>query len=171
MITSTLNRATTGKALAIVFVLAALTAALALAPSPSYASATFTVNSTEDHDDAILGRDGCYTGYTVKGAGGGQVPECTLRAAISEANYTTGADAINFAILGSDVKTIAPETALPTVTEAVTINGYTQPGARPNARAVGNDAALKVELSGASTPDVSGLLSRGCCPARRQGHE
>jgi hypothetical protein len=100
--------------------------------------------------------------------------QSTLGAAISQDNYADtnpGADTINFAIPESGAKTIAPESALPKITEALTINGYTQPGAHPNAKAVGNDAALKVELSGASTPDVSGLLSRGCCPARRQGHE
>jgi hypothetical protein len=45
---------------------------------PAHASTTFIVNSTADHADAILGVDGCDTGYTVTGAGGQQVPECML---------------------------------------------------------------------------------------------
>ena len=84
--------------------------------------------------------------------------ECTLRAAMEQANYTPGADAINFAIPGSGVKSIAPESALPTITEAVTINGYSQPGAQPNTKAVGSDAVLKIELNGADVPDGDGLV-------------
>jgi hypothetical protein len=38
--------------------------------------------------------------------------------------------------------------ALPAITEQVSINGYTQPGSSPNTKAVGNDAVLKIELSG-----------------------
>src|SRR5215204_3643162 len=149
MITSTQNRATTGKLLALTILLAA---------KPSYASTTFTVNSTADHADAILGIDACDTGYTVTGAGGTPVPECTLRAALNEANYTSGAEVINFAIPSSGVKTIAPDSELPTITEAVSINGYTQPGASPNTRAVGSDAVLKIELDGAGVPDGEGLV-------------
>src|SRR5215212_11280547 len=152
MITSTQNRVTTGKLLALAFLLAAIAASLVLAAKPAHASTTFTVNSTADHADAILGIDGCFTGYTVDGAGGAKVPECTLRAALNEANYTSGADTINFAIPGSGVKTIAPESEFPTITGPVTINGYSQPGTQPNQKAVGSDAVLKIELSGVSVP-------------------
>ena len=157
MITSTQNRVTKGKVLAIAVLLAALLASLMLAAKPSHATTTFTVNSTADYADATPAVPSCDTGNTVPGAGGEPEVECTLRAAIQQANYTSGADTINFAIPGSDVKTIAPATALPTITEAVTINGYTQPGAQPNAKAVGSDAILKVELSGASTQGADGL--------------
>ena len=44
---------------------------------------------------------------------------------------------------------IVPVTALPKITEAVSINGYSQPGARPNQKAVGSDAVLGIGLSGA----------------------
>jgi hypothetical protein len=78
--------------------------------------------------------------------------QCTLRAAIQQANATAGADAINFNIPGTGVKTIAVGATglgdLPTITDPVTINGYTQPGASPNTKAVGNDAVLKIELTG-----------------------
>ena len=47
---------------------------------------------------------------------------CTLRAAIQEANAHPGADAIHFDIPGSGPHTIAPDPALPTVTEPVTID-------------------------------------------------
>jgi CSLREA domain-containing protein len=152
MITSTPNRATRGRGLALAFLVAALVASLMLAAGPAQASTTFTVNSTADHSDQNLDIGACDTGYTVKGAGGEQVPECTLRAAIEQANYTPGTDTMNFNIPDGGVQTIAPESALSTITQPVTINGYSQPGAHPNTRAVGSDADLKIELSGASAP-------------------
>ena len=82
----------------------------------------------------------------------------SLRQAILSANAAPGADEIQFNIPGSGVQTIAPLSALPTITEAVTIDGYSQPGASPNTLATGNNAVLQVELSGASAPaGTSGL--------------
>ena len=85
-----------------------------------------------------------------------------MRAAIQQANATAGADTINFAIPGTGVKTIAVGAAglgaLPTITDPVTINGYTQPGASPNTKVVGNDAVLKIELNGANVNSGDGLL-------------
>jgi hypothetical protein len=46
------------------------------------------------------------------------------------------------------VATISPQSQLPTITHQVKINGYSQPGASPNTRAVGDEASLKVELDG-----------------------
>jgi len=134
MMTTTQYRATTGKLLAIAFLLASLAASLVLAAKPSYASTTFTVKNTND-----------------TGAG-------SLRQAMFDANVTPGADVIDFDIPGTGVKTIAPASPLPVITGPVTINGYTQTGAHPNTRAVGSDALLKIELSGASAPpDADGL--------------
>lgn len=59
-------------------------ALLALAPASAHA-ATFTVNSTGDQTDVTPGNGVCAT------AGG----QCTLRAAIVEANNLMGADTIN----------------------------------------------------------------------------
>jgi hypothetical protein len=157
MITSTRIRATIGNLLAMAFLLAAIAASLMLTATPAQATTTFTVNSTANHIDQNLAAAACDTGYTVTGAGGEPENECTLRAAIEQANYTPGADTINFNIPGSDVKTIAPTTALPKITEAVTINGYSQPGSHPNTKAIGSDALLKIELSGASSSGGDGL--------------
>jgi CSLREA domain-containing protein len=148
MITPTSNRATVGKVLVIAVLLAAIAACLGLASGPAYASTTFYVNSVADHADANLGVTACDTGYVVERDGGGQEAECTLRAAIEQANYTPGADTVKFAIPGGGVKTIAPASDLPRIAEALTVDGYTQPGASPNTRAVGSDAVLKIELRG-----------------------
>ena len=82
----------------------------------------------------------------------------SLRAAITFANANPGADAISFAIPGAGVHTITPITALPTITDPVTIDGYTQPGAMAFDPATGTEPVLLIALSGASVGgDVSGL--------------
>ncbi|HET6262933.1 MAG TPA: right-handed parallel beta-helix repeat-containing protein, partial [Chloroflexia bacterium] len=78
-----------------------------------------------------------------------------------------GSDTINFNIGGSSsVKTIAPARPLPTITESVTIDGYSQGSAttttsddaRENTLAEGNDAVLKVQLNGANAGPAHGLV-------------
>ena len=51
----------------------------------------------------------------------------SLRQAILDSNAATGTDIIAFSV-GSGVVTIAPLTALPVLTDPVTIDGATQPG-------------------------------------------
>ena len=82
------------------FATAASQLAVALTTSPS----TFVVTNTGD-----------------SGAG-------SLRQAILDANAHPGADRIEFNIPGSGFHTITPLTALPTISDPVTIAGSTQPG-------------------------------------------
>ncbi|MBA3472257.1 MAG: Ig-like domain-containing protein [Rubrobacter sp.] len=146
MIVKKTEREAKGKALASsLLLLALMTACLLLTAKPAHAE-TFAVNSTGDAGDQSRGNGFCNTApFQV-----GTEPECTLRAAIEEANATTAADTISFNIGGSGVKTISPASELPRITEAVTIDGYSEPGARPNTLNTGTDAALKIELSGAN---------------------
>jgi CSLREA domain-containing protein len=132
------------RALAAGLLVAGMMAAVSLMPAPpADAATTFTVNLTADTPDANLSNAACDVNPTASGK------QCTLRAAIEQANATAGADTIRFAIPGTTgVKTISPASALPGITEQVTIDGYTQTGAHPNTRAVGNDAALKIQLNG-----------------------
>jgi CSLREA domain-containing protein len=111
---------------------ALVAASLLLTARPAHAN-TFIVNTTSDSGDGAC-----------------TLSECTLREAIDAANDRTGADTINFNILGSGVHTIAPSTGLPGITDPVVIDGYSQPGTKPNTLITGNDAILKIELSGAS---------------------
>src|ERR1043165_4028411 len=74
----------------------------------------------------------------------------SLRKAIVDANGNAGQDLIDFQIPGAGVKTISPLTPLPVITDSVTIDGYTQPGASPNTLATGNNAVLLIELDGSS---------------------
>jgi hypothetical protein len=84
-----------------------------------------------------------------------------LRAAIEQANATAGPDTIGFNILGNEVQTIVVNCSglgpLPTIEDQVTIDGYTQPEAHPNTKAVGDDTSLKVELTQTNLTDGIGL--------------
>ena len=133
MMRLTQNRVAASGVLALGVLLALIAAFMLQAAKPAYASSTFTVTNTNN-----------------SGAG-------SLRQAILDANATTTEDMIQFNIPGGGVKTIAPATELPQITSPVTIDGYTQPGAQPNTKAVGSDAVLKVELSGGSAPSGTGL--------------
>ena len=95
----------------------AVTVVFALLPAWAAHAATLTVNSTGDAADANTGDGFC------DAVGGG----CTLRAAIQQANAVAGADTIEF-LIDSGAQTISPSSALPAITEAVTIDGTTQPG-------------------------------------------
>ncbi len=101
--------------------------AVAMAAARSSFASTFTVTNTND-----------------SGAG-------SLRQAILDANASMGLDTIDFDIPGAGVHTIAPTSALPSVTDPVIIDGYTQPGSSPNTLAVGDDAVLQIEIDGTST--------------------
>ena len=50
------------------------------------------------------------------------------------------------------VHVIAPTSDLPSITDPVTIDGYTQPGSAPNTLSQGTNAKLLIELSGAKEP-------------------
>jgi hypothetical protein len=137
-----------------------LAACLLLTASPAYAK-TFTVNTKVDSGDQKPGDGKCFTGQSLALIG----PECTLRAAIMEANEFAGADTIAFNInfLGTGLRTIevgkTGNGTLPTITKAVTIDGYTQGGATENTltQPGKTDAALKIELDGTNAGLSPGL--------------
>ena len=83
----------------------------------------------------------------------------SLRQAMTDANANPGADTIQFNIVGSGVHTIAPTSALPTITGPVTIDGYTQPGSAPNSRPTGQglDTVLRIEIDGTSAGAGAGF--------------
>ena len=78
------------------------------------------VNSHEDRADATPGDGSCDTGERV-----GRKPECTLRAAIEEANGSARPDRITFRIDGSP-KIALEAGPLPAVTGPTVIDGATQ---------------------------------------------
>jgi len=74
----------------------------------------------------------------------------TLRQAILDANANAGPDTIAFNVTGTGPHTIAPTSALPDITEALTIDGYTQTGASPNTNPTnqGLNTVLQIVLDG-----------------------
>ncbi len=125
--------------------------------SPAEA-ATFVVDTTSDAN---------LTACT------GALGDCSLRGAINAANSAAGADVVNFGIpavsepgcnVGTGVCTITPASALPAISEALTIDGYTQSGAAANTNGSGLaiNAALKIELNGSGAGAlVDGLSVTG----------
>jgi CSLREA domain-containing protein len=101
-------------------------------------AATFVVNSTGDAGDNSAGDGVCNDGSG----------NCTLRAAIEEANALAGADVINFSITGGGPHTFTPASAYPTITGQVTIDGTTEPD---------YVSTPVVELNGTSAGAASGL--------------
>lgn len=78
----------------------------------------------------------------------------SLRQAILDANGTPGvADTIAFNIRGAGVHTITPASGLPTITDAVTIDGYTQPGASANTNPPdqATNAVVRIEIDGTNS--------------------
>lgn len=84
----------------------------------------------------------------------------SLRQAILDSNASSGVlDTIIFSIPGAGLQTIAPGSALPSITDPVIIDGYTQPGSSPNTNGsgVGDNAVLLIQLNGANAGIVDGL--------------
>jgi CSLREA domain-containing protein len=141
------ERSVASKALAFGLVATLMILIMLLAAKPAQA-ATITVNTNVDDSTANS--------------------NCTLREAITAANTNAAVDGctageslvtdtINFAISGTGVRTISPSSALPTITDPVTIDGTTQPddGGVPvvelNGSGAGNGVSGLTITAGSST--------------------
>ena len=124
---------------------------------------------------AALAFGNTYTVTTTADAGAG-----SLRQAITDANTNPGADTIAFGIVGTGPHTITLGSALPEITDAVTIDGYTQAGSSANTNPVGEglDTVLQVVVtangtgacfaSSASNVTIRGLVVHRCQTAAIQ---
>lgn len=101
------------------------------------------VNVTTDKPDTNTSDEFCDTDEDTIGN------QCSLRAAIQEANARPGIDLITFDIPGGGLHTIAPTSELPDITEQVAIDATSQPGYADNAPVV--------ELSGAQAGAANGF--------------
>lgn len=139
-----------------------LLTALVLLPTKTYAldnnfADGITVDSKLDTPDSNIGDNICDDGSG----------NCTLRAAIQEANATTGAQTIKFNITGTadftnggqNGYTIQPTSALPDITDTVVIDGYSQPGSQPNTAIAPQplNGRLLVELDGSLASSSTGF--------------
>lgn len=81
----------------------------------------------------------------------------SLAQAITSANATTTSDTINFDILGLGPHVISAD--LPTITQPVLINGYSEPGSIENtSNNLGTNAVIKIGLNGQSLPTGEPVL-------------
>jgi titin len=143
-----MTRATIGNCVRLVGILA-LTLLCSLGPSSPAHATSFVVDSLGDAPDSDTADGICDDG----------TGNCTLRAAIEQANATPGTDTIAFNIPGLGPHTIQPASPLPTISDPVVVDGYTQPGASPNSNPPGSgtNAVLKIELDGTN----AGALTDG----------
>ena len=86
--------------------------------TPVAHAATFTVNSTSDAPDS----------NTLDGVCDDGLGNCTLRAAIEQANASAGPHTIAFNIGSGGSHTISLGSVLPQIIRSVTIDGSSQPG-------------------------------------------
>ena len=131
-----------------------LLATLALAGSAH--ALTLTVNSLGDLGAQEAGNGLCSTGNLINLAPGPTEWECTLRAALQEANADQGPVTINFSEFietgAGGFSIINVGSALPFITTQVTIAGNTHPN-----HGGGREAPLVVNWDGPSTSSVSGI--------------
>ncbi len=102
---------------------------------------TLTVDTTGDATDAHPGDGTC-----ADAAG-----HCSLRAAITEAEYLAGDITIAFDLAGTAPVTIKIGSRLPFITKlggSLTIDGYTQPGSAVNTAEYGSNAVPGVRIRG-----------------------
>jgi uncharacterized delta-60 repeat protein len=138
-----------------------LTDTQAIAVTVTDVASTLTVTTTADNNDAGITSGATYTAEWLN-ANKGADAAISLREAIYAANNTNGADTIGFNIAGSGVQTINLTSALPSITGAVTIDGYTQAGSSVNTVTVGTNAVLTIELNGAGIAgSTNGLVLNG----------
>jgi CSLREA domain-containing protein/uncharacterized repeat protein (TIGR01451 family) len=106
-------------------------------PTAAHADPTtpgaIVVTSVSDEPDKTPTDDRCDTGDG----------QCTLRAAIQVANFKPGRDTIAFSLPVS--RRIAPESALPPITQELTIDGFTQSG-------IAEATGPMIELDGSKVP-------------------
>src|SRR5215831_731832 len=122
-------------------------------PAPQQAGLIFVVNTTADAPDVAPGNGQCDSNASLPGE------QCTLRAAIMEANAHSGDDAIRFEIPASDPGCFANNcrisfsTALPEITTNIEFDG---PGAKRLVIApTGGARAFLITTSG--TVSISGM--------------
>ena len=93
-----------------------------LGPVSTTRAATYVVTTTEDSGNS------------------------SLRGAINQANASAGLDTVSFDISGIGPHTISVQYALPSVTDPILIDGYTQPGASQATEL--EDAVIMIEVHG-----------------------
>ncbi len=111
-------------------------------------SVAFDVQSQQNWSGALA----TFTVTNVNDTGAG-----SLHQAILDANALSGLDTIEFNLSGPGLHSISLSTALPTITDAVLIDGYTQSGSSVNTLPTGDDAVINIQLDGSAAGTTFGL--------------
>ena len=90
--------------------------------------------------------DGTVTSLEALNANKGADGQISLREAIQAANNSAGLDTITFNIAGAGVHSIALSSNLPSITGAISIDGYSQSGSSVNSASNGSNAVLQICL-------------------------
>ncbi len=83
------------------------------------------------------------------------------RSWIADSSNSPGPDTIDFKIPGTGPFVISPASALPPVTHATIINGYSQPGAHTNSLSTGDNAIIEIQIDGSSSGGAERAGPRG----------
>ncbi len=110
-----------------------------------------------------------WTVYNTADSGAGSLRQAILDADANATGSAASPDEIAFCIPSTDpgynstmgAFTIQPHSALPTITDMLVLDGYTQPGASANTLAIGDNAVLKIVLDGTLEGPVGGLVIAG----------
>lgn len=116
-----------------------------LASGHASAVNVFTVNATADPGNGVC-----------------DASECTLREAITLANATAnvgGPDEIRFNIPGAGPHRIAISSNLPVMSTAMSILGYSQPGAAANTASAGSNAVIRIVIDAAAVSTTTPALA------------
>jgi CSLREA domain-containing protein len=130
---------------------------LLAATSVARAEATFVVSSASDSADLNLKDGACDVDESVPGS------QCTLRAAIQEANIATRGDTIRLGMPGDGIHTIELTSQLPTLTDRngpTIIDGFTQAGSSPNTATLASNAKIMVQIEGRGDGLFGGLATQ-----------
>ncbi len=133
----------------------AATAFVLLATGCGTKGGGLVVNSAGDAGDSDPGDEVCRTAASAT--------ECTLRAAMEEANAWAGSDTITFNLPGPSF-TISTASVMPDITEAVVIDGTTQPGyiAGSNMATIdGSSIAVPITIDGLTVAPGINVTLRG----------
>jgi hypothetical protein len=137
------------------------------------ATATDPNGNTSDFSQVIclppsaLGK--VYTVYTTADSGPGSLRQVIQDADANATGTAVAPDEITFCIpvtdpgynSSTDAFTIQPLSALPTITDTLILDGYTEPGASPNTLTIGDNAVLNIVLDGSKAGVVDGLVVAG----------
>ncbi|MEO7325218.1 MAG: right-handed parallel beta-helix repeat-containing protein [Dokdonella sp.] len=129
-------------------------AGIDLAGNPRVVGSTVDIGAYESAIDDTVPVNLTVTNTSDGGAG-------SLRQALLDANANPDFTFVNFDIPGACPHTIAPASALPSITQGLRIDAYSQPGSAANTRTTGDNATRCIVLDGGNAIGTGLTFSGG----------